>query len=322
MGSLRQHPIAQVTRRQQFGVRNDPELQDEEEQTGGKKKGKGKGRGKGRGKGKGKGRGKTQKGKKKQQAKQKKVTGKGKQDGTDGKEKAAKPRGGGSRKKPEDGDILEKEEETPDAPPKPSEESSARTQDLPDGETQTGNESQSRPAKAKRVQETNAPKAKKPKINEARPKTSLPSVEANGATGSSKKVEADETNLGKKTRKRTRQPAKTAEAVAGAGLVGERQKASGEEKVGVPAGNGTGGSNDGMDGNEKGEVSRKCKRDSAPGTEKTNQTWARRRRPKTSQGALKWDTLRHVFLSEIKPVLAATSAPCSMHEDQFAKTKK
>ncbi|CAK9064132.1 unnamed protein product [Durusdinium trenchii] len=212
-----------VTRRQQFGVRNDPELQDEEEQTGGKKKGKGKGRGK------------------------------GKQDGTDGKEKAAKPRGGGSRKKPEDDDILEKEEETPDAPPKPSEESSARTQDLPDGETQTGNESQSRPAKAKRVQETNAPKAKKPKINEARQKTSLPSVEANGATGSSKKVEADETNLGKKTRKRTRQPAKTAEAVAGAGLVGERQKASGEEKVGVPAGNGTGGSNDGMDGNEKGE---------------------------------------------------------------------
>ena len=36
-------------------------------------------------------------------------------------------------------------------------------------------------------------------------------------------------------------------------------------------------------------------------------TWARRRRPKTEQGALKWDTLRAVFIEHIKPHLSAIS---------------
>lgn len=45
-------------------------------------------------------------------------------------------------------------------------------------------------------------------------------------------------------------------------------------------------------------------------------TWARRRRPKTTEGALKWDTLRAVFIEQIKPHLSAVS----VHEVRGGKT--
>ena len=45
-------------------------------------------------------------------------------------------------------------------------------------------------------------------------------------------------------------------------------------------------------------------------------TWARRRRPKSEAGALKWDTLRAVFTEVIRPHLSVFSA----HED-FANTE-
>lgn len=42
-------------------------------------------------------------------------------------------------------------------------------------------------------------------------------------------------------------------------------------------------------------------------------TWARRRRPKTEAGALKWDTLRAVFISDVQRAL---SSKVSSHEDK------
>lgn len=45
----------------------------------------------------------------------------------------------------------------------------------------------------------------------------------------------------------------------------------------------------------------------------TRSTWARRKRPTTHDGGLKWDTLRMVFTKDIQPKLTAYSA----HEDRL-----
>ena len=45
-----------------------------------------------------------------------------------------------------------------------------------------------------------------------------------------------------------------------------------------------------------------------------NVTWARRRRPKSEFGAIKWDTLKAVFTEHIRPRLTYSSA----HEDNFS----
>ena len=45
--------------------------------------------------------------------------------------------------------------------------------------------------------------------------------------------------------------------------------------------------------------------------ESSNVTWARRRRPTNEAGALKWDTLKAVFATDIRPSLTYAS----VHED-------
>ena len=49
----------------------------------------------------------------------------------------------------------------------------------------------------------------------------------------------------------------------------------------------------------------------------SNLTWARRRRPKSEFGALKWDTLKAVFNEDIRPSLTYPS----IHEDHFCPKK-
>ena len=45
-------------------------------------------------------------------------------------------------------------------------------------------------------------------------------------------------------------------------------------------------------------------------------TWARRRRPQTGPGMLKWDTLRNVFIKDIRPLLTSC---ISYHEDRVSQ---
>ena len=45
-------------------------------------------------------------------------------------------------------------------------------------------------------------------------------------------------------------------------------------------------------------------------------TWARRRRPQSGPGMLKWDTLRDVFISDVRPYLTSC---ISYHEDWFSQ---
>lgn len=70
------------------------------------------------------------------------------------------------------------------------------------------------------------------------------------------------------------------------------------------------GNTDKVDGNGSGDTGDKTGSSSAT-SPPMNSTWARRRRPKTEDGALKWDTLRSIFISNIRPSLSKSST----HED-------